>query len=365
MRTMDIEQYLRQKQSSLSKRQSRIKDASVFDYNYIPQKPLMRQEIKPMIDSLLRYQQTGIANNVLVLGSRGSGKSLSARYLMHFLSQEQQLQFVYANCRQHNTSFKILAHLLNLRARGRTLDELWYRFTDQNKAKTVFILDEIDLINDKDKRTDILYLISRSENNYQAILLSNNPKYINTLDASIMSTLQPEIIHFSNYNAFEVASILKNRAAAGLKVIPDQVIEEIAALTVKNTNSDVRVAIKTLYLWAIEPDVRLKDHFEKARRDIMFDVVKDLNDKNLLILKAAQAHKSDFVKDIYEGYRRISRQYNEEPYSYVHFYSNLSYLQSLGLVILISTKINRTYTNRIQLTFDPVILEAIWQSRFE
>ena len=52
-------------------------------------------------------------------------------------------------------------------------------------------------------------------------------------------------------------------------------------------NSDVRVAIKTLYLWALEAQVPLQQHFEKARRDILVDVIKDLNDKNLLILKAA------------------------------------------------------------------------------
>ena len=135
-------------------------------------------------------------------------------------------------------------------------------------------------------------------------------------------------------------------------------------MTVKNTNSDVRVAIKTLYLWALEPDILLKDHFEKARRDIMFDVVKDLNDKNLLILKAASSQKDCFVKDVYDTYRQISIQYNEEPFSYMHFYSNLSYLQSLGLILLISTKINRTYTNRIQLTFDSAILNTTWQMRF-
>ena len=135
-------------------------------------------------------------------------------------------------------------------------------------------------------------------------------------------------------------------------------------MTVKNTNSDVRVAIKTLYLWALEPGVSLKKHFDKARQDIMFDVVKDLNDKNLLILKAALSRQDSFVKDIYEAYRKISVQFNEEHFSYVHFYSNLSYLQSLGLILLISTKVKRTYTNRIQLTFDPSILVTIWHTRF-
>ena len=365
MRKMDIEKYLKDKQSNLEKSKTRIINSNVFDFNYIPEKPLMRNEIKPVIDALLRYQQTGIANNVLVLGSRGSGKSLAAKYLMKLLSSQNQLKFVYANCRQHNTSFKILAHLLGLRARGRTLDELWCQFTEANQGRIVFILDEIDLINDKNKQTDILYLISRSDKNYMAIMLSNNPKFANTLDQSVMSTLQPEIIHFSNYNAVEVAQILTDRAKVGLRFLPTNEISQIAALTVKNTNSDVRIAIKTLYLWAMEPSVSLRDHFEKARRDIMFEVVRDLNDKNLLILKAAFSQRDGFVKDIYHSYRQISVQSGEEPWTYVHFYSNLSYLQSLGLIILVSTKIHRTYANRIQLTFDPEILNSIWQPRFE
>ncbi len=362
---MDIEKYLSERQKRLDKSKDQICNFEVFDFNYIPEKPLMREEVKPVINALLRYQQTGIANNVLILGSRGSGKSVLAKYLMKVLSQQRQIDFAYANCRQHNTSFKILASLLGLRPRGCSLDELWQQFTDSGKGKIVFVLDEVDLMSDKDKHKDILYLISRSPNNYMAILLSNNPKFLNPLDESIKSTLQPEIVLFRSYNATEIKKILTERARVGLKSLPRRIIREIAAMTVKNTNSDVRVAIKTLYLWALEPNVPLQDHFEKARRDIMFDVVKDLNDKNLLILKAALSRQDSYVKDIYDTYRRISAQFNEEPFSYVHFYSNLSYLQSLGLILLISTKINRTYTNRIQLTFDPSILEAIWRTRFD
>jgi archaeal cell division control protein 6 len=365
MRKMDIEKYLKDKQSELEKSKTRIINSNVFDFNYIPEKPLMRNEIKPVIDALLRYQQTGIANNVLILGSRGSGKSLAATYLMKLLSSQNQLKFVYVNCRHHNTSFKILAHLLGLRARGRTLDELWYLFTDANPGRTVFILDEIDLINDKDKHLDILYLISRSDKNYMAILLSNNPKFTNNLDESIRSTLQPEIIHFSSYNALEVVQILKDRAKVGLKFLPEIEIDQIAAMTVKNSNSDIRIAIKTLYLWAMEPEVSLQDHFEKARRDIMIEILKDLNDKNLLILKAALSQKEGYVKDIYYVYKKTSLQYNEDPFSYMHFYSNLSYLQSLGLILLISTKVDKTHTNRIRLTFDPSILDTIWKTRLE
>jgi Cdc6-like AAA superfamily ATPase len=363
-RTMDISDYLNKKKKHLISSVSRIKDFKVFDFNYIPEKPLMRQEAKPIIDALLRYQQTGIANHILVLGSRGCGKSLLARYLMKLMSEGNTFNFLYVNCRQHNTSFKILSALLGLRPRGSSMDEIWHRFTTKYTVKTVLILDEIDLIKDKDRRTDILYLLSRSDRNYMTLMLSNNPKYTQTLDESILSTLQPELIHFTSYDAGEIEQILIDRATNGLVKVPIENIRYIAARACKSTNSDVRVAIKALYLSALEPQVPLSDHFEKARRDIVIDVVKDLNDKNIQILWAVRKCKDDFVKNIYQKYRRISVQCNENSFSYMHFYSSLSYLQSLGLVLLVSTKVNRTYTNRIQLTFDPEVLEAVWQLRF-
>jgi Cdc6-like AAA superfamily ATPase len=361
---MDIDQYLSQRRASLTESADRICNFEVFDFNYVPQKPLMRQEVKPVIDALLRYQQTGIANNVLILGSRGSGKSVLARYLMNLMARQGPLAFAYANCRQHNTSVKVLASLLGLRPRGCSLDELWQKFEDTHHGRVVFVLDEVDLLSEKDRHKDILYFVSRSARNYMAILLSNNPKFLNLLDESIQSTLQPEIVHFRNYDATEIEQILLGRALTGLKTITEPILGQIAALTARSTNSDVRVAIKTLYLWALEPQVLIAEHFEKARRDIMFDVIKDLNDKNLLILKAVLDEPDGFAKDVYQSYRRTSVRVHEEPFSYMHFYSNLSYLQSLGLIVLISTKVHRTYTNRIQLTFDPNILETIWTLRF-
>ena len=48
----------------------------------------------------------------------------------------------------------------------------------------------------------------------------------------------------------------------------------------------------------------------------------------------------------------------------MHFYSTLSYLQSLGLILLISTRGGKTYTNRIQSLFDEGLFETVWQARF-
>ena len=275
------------------------------------------------------------------------------------------LPVLYANCRTHNTSFKILAHLLGARPRGTSLAELWHRFTTGRPGPAVLVLDEIDLLSEKDGSKDILYLASRSAENYMAVLLSNSPKFLSSLDESTRSTLQPEVVHFLNYTAPEIEEILTERSRLGLVRTPGPLLGKIAALTTRNTNSDVRVAIKTLYYAALEPGIPVEGHFERARRDVLLDVIGDLNDKNLLILKAAISDPERYVKSVYERYRQLSLAEKEEPFSYVYFYSNLSYLQSLGLILLVSTKVRRAYTNRIQLIFSPEVFDGIWRERFE
>lgn len=361
---MEIEEYLVQKDKRLEKKVRRIKDHRVFDFNFIPDKPLMRDEVKPIVDALLRYEKTGIPNNQLVTGTRGSGKTVILRYLMSLMKGRKKLMFKYVNCRTHNTSFKILAETLGVKPRGSALSELWQRFQESHPGKCVIALDEVDLLSDKDRNKDILYMVSRSPQGYMAVLLSNNPRFLDQLDTSIRSSLQPEVVHFKNYSAPQIIEILKERARCGLGRIPNHTIAKIAALVAKNTNSDVRVAIKTLYYCSLEPDISLAEHFGKARRDIMVDVINDLNDKNLMILKAVVSDREKYVKSVYEAYKKLSRSIKEEPFSYVYFYSNLTYLQSLGLILLISTKIKRTYTNRIHPVFDQDLLKTIWKSRF-
>jgi len=311
---MEIEEYVLHKEKKLAKGSERIKDFRVFDFNYIPEKPLMRDEVKPVVDALLRYQKTGIANNILVVGTRGSGKTLLVKYLLELLGKRHGLISHYVNCRSHNTSFKILASLLGVKPRGSALSELWERFCQENGGRVVLVLDEVDLLSDKDRNKDILYLLSRSEKNYMAVLLSNSPKFLNLLDESVRSTLQPETIHFRNYSAPQIEQILEERARKGLKKYSRLDVRKISALTARNTNSDVRVAIKTLYHSAVERGQTVEENFERARKDLFLDVIKDLNDKNLLILKAAVEQKERHVKKVYEGYRRLSLKWHEEPF---------------------------------------------------
>ena len=51
--SMDVQTYLRTRKEALRNHNSAVKNFSVFDFNYIPDQPLMRDEAKTIIDAIL------------------------------------------------------------------------------------------------------------------------------------------------------------------------------------------------------------------------------------------------------------------------------------------------------------------------
>jgi len=205
---MDLKHYLESRRTSFSKENASVIDYDVFDFNHMPQKPLMREEARQIIDALVRYEETGIPTNQVIFGSRGSGKTLTLKYLKNILTEDSGLNILYVNVRYYSTSFKILAYLLHKSARGSSLSELYERFRETFPSKTVIILDEVHLWAPKERQRELLYLLSRDRQNYQVIMLANDPRFLSEIDQSVRSTLQPELIHFRNYNAVEIGDIL-------------------------------------------------------------------------------------------------------------------------------------------------------------
>ena len=364
VKSMDVKTYLQTRKEALGKQTSAIKDFTVFDFNYIPDQPLMREEARVIIDAILQYSHTRIPKNLALFGSRGSGKTLMVRYIAQELQTDQAVTLVYCNVRNHNTSFKALASILRVPIRGASLDELFTKFKNMYPGKTVVVLDEIDTMSPKDRTMEILYMLSRASNNYMIIMLANSPRVLQTMDASTKSTLQPETIHFKNYDAQEIRKILEARALKGLTHHSEEHLQRIAALVTKHTNSDVRVAIKSLYYLASEPELDVERAFGRANKDVVVDVIHDLNDRCLLILESARRSQTAFVREFYQRHKGLSEAAGEIPFSYTHFYNHLSYLQSCGLILLIATKVGRAYTNRIRLLFDPDIEAATFKARF-
>jgi len=359
-----IDEYVRQRLDAISEETSSIRDFRVFDFAYVPETLLVRDEARPIIDALITFSRTRIPRNLVVLGSRGCGKTLLLRYLQRVLSEQAGLEVLYSNCRNHNTSFKIIAGLLGAPMRGTSLQELYDRFETRFPGPVAVVLDEVDLISKKDPNKDLLYFLSRSDQPYMVVCLSNNPRLVAELDTSVRSSLQAETLYLKNYDASQVKEILRLRAETGLASWEDADLAKIAALTVQRTNSDVRVAIKTLFYVVSGESDSVEACFDSAQRDIYIDLISDLNDRNLLILRSVQTTRDPFVKKVFAAYERLSRELGEQPFSYVYFLNNLSYMQSLGLILLLQTKVNRSYTSKVSLLFNERVLRTIFSMRF-
>ena len=219
---MDIETYLRERRDSLGESTRAVRDFRVFDFAYVPEKPIIRDEARTIIDALLRYEQTGVPTNLAVIGPRGSGKTMMMRYLERLLSRAGHLRVCYCSIREHNTSFKAVAHILGEPARGRSLGELYDRFREAMTERTVLVLDEADLWSAKDRNRDLLYHLRRSDRTYMTILLSNAPRLLDQLDPSVRSSLQAETLFFRNYDAEQIRAILTDRATRGLTEWTDE-----------------------------------------------------------------------------------------------------------------------------------------------
>ena len=363
---MDPKRYIQERREQVEKAVKNIRDFKAFDFNYVPEHPIERIEMDRITQAILKYEQSYIPTNIFAFGSRGCGKTLTVKYLQRLFNDSQEkTKLLYVNAREHNTSYKILAHLLSATPRGVSLSELFERFRSTYSAPTVLVLDEVDFISEKDSQKEILYLMSRCAENYMLILLANNPKFISEIDARTRSSLHPTPLHFKNYDACQIFEILEQRAQKGLNRFSEGLLKEIAALIVKHTNSDVRVALKTLYYMATEKENNLQSSFQTAQRDLAVDLICDLNYNNRLALRAASQTPDGLVKDIYERYSQLCAAKSEKPFSYAYFYNNLSYLQSLGLILLSSAKVDKTYTNRIRLLFHPHLLDDANHAKFD
>lgn len=361
---MDIRAYLAKQKETIARQSRSIRDVRVFDFNHVPEEPVMRDECRELIDALLRFDATSVPTHTAIIGSRGSGKTLFMRYLQRLLPPQTDLDLIYANCRHENTSYRIFSHLIGAKCAGASLGDLFRRFQGCFPGKTVIVLDEVDLMSPKDKRREILYLLSRCERPYMIVMLSNSPQVLKQMDAATRSSVQPMPLHFRNYDAEQIRQILVDRAERGLAEWDAAVLAKIAALTVRQTNADARVAIKTLYYAVTSPNDELEPAFDRARRDIVIDLVNDLSDANLMIMWASATAKSDLAKAVYQRYCRFSHDSGDKPFSYVHFYSNLSYLQSMGLIALATTKLERAYTNRILVNCERTTIESLAELRF-
>ena len=204
--------------------------------------------------------------NFLCYGPTGTGKTATIRYISQKLGQQcldDKPWWIYVNCSVVSTPYRILAHIYNrisgterIPPTGLPKDIIFKKLLGilDQKVQTIcfLVLDEIDMLNEKNNGTEILYDLTRLNENLDLcktslIGISNKLKFKDNLDPRVKSSLGQEHIVFPSYNANELRDILNERAKITFNdgVLKDKVIPLCAALAAKE-HGDARKALQLL-----------------------------------------------------------------------------------------------------------------------
>src|SRR3989344_391790 len=198
---------------------SLFKNEDALDTEWLPKNLTYREAqhhgIANCIKPLLQGRN---GRNCIISGAPGIGKTAAVRLVLKELEENPDVnapdvQVLYVNCWQKNTTYKIFIELC---------DQLGYKFTQNkntedlfkiiqnivNKKSAVFAFDEIDKVED----VDFLYSIFSDIFKKTILMITNHPQWYLTVDERIRSRLLPERIDFKPYTSEEIEGILRQRA---------------------------------------------------------------------------------------------------------------------------------------------------------
>ena len=229
--------------------------------DYAPPEALHRgaelQEIAAAIKPLLKRKKM---DNLFIYGPSGTGKTLCAKLILEQLKEQtSKVLPVYANCWEYPTQMAVYSQIhqamqLALPRRGLATDEVFDSILETMKKENVtilMVLDEIDSLAFH-REQELLYTLSRANEKdgilFGIIGISNNIRFLASLDMRIRSSLRFTQMEFKEYTQEQLVSILKERAKLALAAgtWDDSLLQHCARIGCAN-GGNARLALELLW----------------------------------------------------------------------------------------------------------------------
>ncbi|WP_226042840.1 orc1/cdc6 family replication initiation protein [Natrinema sp. DC36] len=308
-----------------------IRDRSLLDPNHIVEEDRIvgRDEQLQEVTKMLRVALgDNRPPNLFLYGPSGTGKSLITKAVCKNISaicESRDIRFgtIEVNCQDLDT-LGVAVYELASRAADEALVEVevpkhgvatkekWdelYRIVNENFDSAVFVLDELDmLVGRRDKQepafSRLLYQLSRAGANNEltahvsVVAISNDTKMMESVGSRALSSFTPEDVHFDDYDANQLQSILRRRQDAFYDDVLDEDVIPLAAAFAAQTHGDARKAIDLMRVAGElaeregDEDVReahVREAQDKVEKNRVLEVVRGISTQKKLCLYATAA----------------------------------------------------------------------------
>ena len=239
-----------------------------LDINYIPDLLPHREKELSLLSQLFLTLITNpnlISRKIVITGKTGVGKTVTVKKFGELLKKAASIRdipikYIHINCRNERTQYKVLIKIIrdikkDFPKRGyspQDLLEIILEFLENQNYHLLIVLDELGYL--IDKGGDLIYTLTRINDDsinapqrISIIGIVRDISCLNNLDNSTLSTLQRNILKFTDYTSEQIFDILKYRTEAGLKknVISDDLIKMVAKIV--SHNGDIRYGLTLIW----------------------------------------------------------------------------------------------------------------------
>lgn len=363
-----------------------FKDKSPLSHKFLPEQlPHRNDQITMIAKFWIDALDNVTPNDITIYGKTGTGKTAAAKFAQKQLLEAAQNNNIYINveyirCTDYTTEYQVLAQLCqrlgrDVPYRGWTKGEIINTFDDildqeinGHKLILIIILDEIDILLEKDG-DGLLYTLTRTEN-VSVLSISNYLDFKKFIGPRVMSSLRDKEIVFPPYRADQLADILNERSAMSFKenVLKEDVIPLCSAMAAKE-EGDARYALDLLSTAGDiaddnESNVVLGDYVITAKNLIehnkVTDIINTLPTQQQRVLEAililTQDNEEISSGKLYDTYKKVSKG---DSVTYRRIFDFINELEMLGIISTntISRGRGKGRTNIIKLQCDEQLVE--------
>jgi cell division control protein 6 len=336
-----------------------FQDPFLLTDTFIPKRIQHRdKEIRDItyhLSSLIRYGL--LANNILVYGSPGTGKTHSVKRVLSNLKGEINALYgrAYRGSSCHAFFRTFLERNFDVSLHPRESISVYYSAFEKalgQKRNILLVFDDIQylLLEDPKGFDGLLFYLSRLDKNLGLILIGNIR--VNDLSLALgpptTSSLRLRSVYFPKYDAIELKDILIDRAREALTENAfkksSTALGKIAALTAQGWGS-ARYALDLLKeagmvseailgkAYITEEAVSLAERMLEVGK--IEEEVRNLPHQPMAVLEAVYRQKSKMdlsTGDVYSAYERVCRERGVEAFSLRRVSDIITELDSAGLI---------------------------------